>query len=153
MNRCRWAKTVEQWFDEGMTADRAAARHVAECPSCAQTLAVLKQMREGAQTIARREAVSNSQFPAFMEGIREGIETEHAPAWHFNRLWTLSSLAAAALIASASLFTVFTGERGEVEGSVVESYSTELENADVSSYSTENGTTTVWVTTAEEDLW
>ncbi|MFP4172121.1 MAG: hypothetical protein ACLFV4_04330 [Candidatus Hydrogenedentota bacterium] len=153
MSSCRWTKTVERWFDEGMTPDRTAARHVAECPHCAQTLALLKQMREGAQTAARREAVSNSQFPAFMEGIREGIETEQAPAWHFNRLWTLSSLAAAALIASASLFTVFTGERGEVEGSVVESYSTDLENADVSSYSTENGTTTVWVTTAEEDLW
>lgn len=153
MNRCRWANTVEQWFDEGMTPDMSAAHHAAECPSCAQTLAVLKQMREGAQATARREAITTNQFPAFMEGIREGIETEQAPAWHFNRLWALSSVAAAALIASASLFTVFTGEGGEVEGSVVESYSTELENADVSSYSTENGTTTVWVTTAEEDLW
>ena len=153
MNRCRWAKTVEQWFDEGMTPNGPAARHAGECPHCAQTLAVLEQMREGVQTAARREAITNSQFPAFMEGIREGIETEQVPAWYFNRLWTLSSLAAAALIASASLFTVFTGERGEVEGSVVESYSTDLENADVSSYSTENGTTTVWVTTAEEDLW
>ncbi len=153
MDRCRWAKTVEQWFDEGMTPDTPAARHAAQCASCVQTLAILEQMREGAQITARREAISNSQFPAFMEGIREGIEAAQAPAWHFNRLWTLSSVAAAALIASASLFAVFTGERGEVEGSVVESYSTDLENADVSSYSTENGTTTVWVTTAEEDLW
>ena len=153
MGQCRWARTVEQWFDQGMTPDTPAARHAAGCPACSESLVLLRRMREGARSAVRREGVSDTQFPAFMQGIHDGIEARSVPAWRFSRLWALSSVAAAALIASASLFAVFTGETGEVEGSVIESYSTELENADVSSYSSENGTKTVWVNTAREDLW
>lgn len=153
MKSCKRVRAVEQWFDQGMPGDAEEAQHIESCGVCAGHVAQLAAIREGVRGIARDETIADGQLPAFMAGIREGVEAQAVPWWRPARLWALSSVATAALIASTSLFMVFSGEPAEVEGSIVESYSTDLEDADVSYYSSENGTKTVWVNVAREDLW
>ncbi len=152
MNKCRWLSRVEQWFDANMPQDHEAARHVATCAECRAEVALWRTLRSGAQHAAQRETIRDAQFPAFMEGVREGIEAP-ATAWRWSGAWAFASVAAAALITAGSLFAVFSGDPAPVEGTVVESWSTDLEDAEVRQYSSENGTQTVWVNVAREDMW
>ena len=152
MNKCRWLSRVEQWFDANMPEEHETARHVESCAVCRDELRLLRALRHGAQQTARRETIGDGQFPAFMAGVREGIEAPET-AWRWNRAWAFASVAAAALITAGSVFAVFSGEPAPVEGTVVESWSTDLEDAEIRQYSSENGTQTVWVSVAREDMW
>lgn len=150
MNKCKWFGNVARWFDGQAAPDDAVQDHLNQCPACADYVARLRRQREGVQAVAVRETIEDPQFPAFMEGVRAGIEQ---PARAYPRLWAWASLAAASLIVAMSVFLVTAGEPAPVEGTVVESWSTDLEDADVTYHPSENGTTTVWVNVAQEDLW
>jgi hypothetical protein len=109
-------------------------------------------LREGAQqTAARTPEISEGQFGAFMAGIREGIEQ---PAPRYARsLWATASIAAAALVLVLSLLVIFNQPAEPVQATEVESVHTELDGVSVNCYDSPQGTTTVWVTMPESDLW
>lgn len=150
MNNCAWSVKVARWFDEQDADEEALHAHLDHCPACAAYVAALKRQREGVAAVAAREGIGDQQFPAFMNGIREGVQQ---PARPYARLWAWTSLAAAALIVAVSVFSVTSGDPAPVEGTVVESWSTDLEDADVTYHPSKNGTTTVWVNVPREDLW
>ncbi|MBI4558940.1 MAG: hypothetical protein HY706_15260 [Candidatus Hydrogenedentes bacterium] len=148
MVKCHYEEQIERWLD-GERVDAAfCERHVTTCPTCAARAAQLKLVRAGVGAVATHEEIRDAQFPAFLNGIRERLET---PARHHYGLWALSSVSLAALIAAFSAFLLMTG--GPRPASAVESATTELEDTEVTVYESENGTPTVWIHKAEEDLW
>ena len=108
------------------------------------------QLRRGAALAARTPEISDGQFGAFMQGIREGIER---PAPRFTRLWTVASVAAAALIMLFSALAYFGTGSEPVRATEVESVSTELDGVTVRFYDSPQGVSTVQVTMPENDLW
>lgn len=112
--------------------------------------AAVLQLRHGAAVAARTPEISDAQFGAFMQGIREGIET---PAPRFSRLWTVASVTAAALIMLLSALAYFGTGSEPVRATEVESVSTELDGVTVRFYDSPQGVSTVQVTMPENDLW
>ena len=148
MDRCRWLKRVERWFD-GESADaQAVERHVAACSICADHVRCLRALRDGTAAVAVPETINDLQFPAFLTDIHERIGQ---PRRSHRGFWALASAATAALIVAAAAFTLMTGGPQAVHAVEVESYATELEGASVCTYHTDNGTATVWVSMPKEE--
>jgi len=112
MGKCRWSQRVERWFDGESREPESVAQHVAGCPQCAAMAARLQRFREGVHAVDVRAEIASGQFPAFLEGIRQGIE---APRRRHTGVWALASVSAAALIVAVSLFAMFTGGPEPVE--------------------------------------
>jgi len=154
MAKCRYTKgggrdpavDIERWFDGESADPEPIKRHVAECASCSAHLAQLETVRKGVSALSRHEEIRDAQLPAFMTGIREGVE--RPVRW--RGVWAFVSIAAAALIVAASVLFIITN--GPRTVNAVESCSTELEGATVSSYASGNGVTTVWVNLAPDDI-
>lgn len=143
MNRCRWEKRVERWFDGESTETDAVNRHLGECPSCRGYVAQLTQLRDYARVIGRCEGIEDARFPIYMAGIRERIQ---APRQWYGGLWAMASLAAAALIIGFSTLIVLTGHPSKAKAtSEIESVVTEIEGATVDAYSGNHGDAVVWV--------
>ncbi|MBI5090867.1 MAG: hypothetical protein HZB26_00310 [Candidatus Hydrogenedentes bacterium] len=152
MGKCEWNSRVERWFDGAETADTEISTHLETCGVCTAYLSMLKRLRGGAAAVAKREEIRDPQFHAFMEGIRNRVEG--APAGRRLGWWTLSSVAAAALIVAIFTFMVVTGGPAAVRAqTTVESASTDLDGATAEVYSSENGTATVWVNIPRGDVW
>lgn len=112
----------------------------------------MMRLREGAQqAAAQTPEISDGQMGAFITGIREGIE-QPAPS-HVKGMWATASLVAAALVLVLSLLVIFNSPNEAVQATEVESAVTELDGAAVDCYDSPQGTTTVWVTMPENDLW
>ena len=110
------------------------------------------RLREGAQqAAAQTPEISDGQMGAFLAGIREGIE-QPAPR-HAKGMWATASLVAAALVLVLSLLVIFHQPNKPVQATEVESAHTELDGVSVNCYDSPQGTTTVWVTMPESDLW
>jgi len=149
MFRCRWTRDIERWFDNEHPEPDRVRKHTETCPACAQRLERLQGMRTGVQAAAKQDEIAEPQFASFMQGIRDAIET---PKGRHRGIWALASLTAAALIVAIAAFMVFTNGPSTVEATVVESCSSEIQGAVVESYSSENGVTTVWLKfPADED--
>lgn len=147
MKACKWETRVEQWFD-GQTITGAEG-HVAQCPACRSLVQALQVMRHAAQAPAPE--IAPSQFPAFFDGIRQQME---APLPAYSRVWAAVSLGLAALIAAGSTFAILSGgPRPAVAETVVESFSTELQDATVEYYRSDDGTATLQVHYAGGDMW
>ncbi len=141
-------RDLEQWFD-GETADPDPA--VLEQPSTQAYLEDLQQLRDGAQSVAAPATIDDAQFPAFMAGIRDQLDT--APRRRVGGFWALASVTAAALIVAVSVFLVLNAGGVASTPTVVEATSTAIEGALVESYSSdEGGTATVWITLPERDI-
>lgn len=152
MRECRWSERVERWFDGESSEPDTIAQHVSECPACATAVKRLSLFRQGVKAVAVRQEIAPTQLPAFVEGIREGIER---PARRRTGLWALLSLSAASLIVAVSLFAVFTGGPDPVvaQHTVVESASTEVEGATVKTQdSTDKKTAIIWVHRPQKDV-
>lgn len=152
MHKCRWTRQVERWFDGESRQPRDVAQHIDGCPACQAYARRLELFRAGAQAVAVRQEIASPQFPAFLEGIREGIEQ---PRRRHTGVWALASLMAASLIVAISLFAVFTGGPDPVgaEHTVVESASTEMEGATVEMQnSTDGSRAIVWVHRPGKDV-
>lgn len=106
--------------------------------------------RRGAARAARTPEISDTQFDAFMQGIREGVAE---PAPRFAGLWTVASVATVTLIVIISLLAFFTGGPDPVRATEVESVSTELQGVTVNYYDNPQGVSTVKVNMPENDLW
>lgn len=151
MTRCRWIHKVERNFDGDTGRLDEVRAHVADCPECAAHLRDLERLRQGAKASRSNEGISESQFPAFMQGIREQCTSPvKARSWR----WAIVSMAAASLIVAISIYAVVTGGPAKVEAeTVVESVSTDLNDATVTYQNSKDGTAVVWVHVAEEDIW
>lgn len=150
MDRCRRIREVERWFDGEIEENSELMQHIDSCPVCSARLEQLRRHRDAVNAVKTPQEIADPQFPAFMEGIRERVES--APRRH-GGVWALASVATAALIVAVSAFLVLTnGGPDKVEATVVESCSTEIEGATVTSYASDNGVATVWVNVAQDDI-
>ncbi|MFP4499918.1 MAG: hypothetical protein ACLFTT_02865 [Candidatus Hydrogenedentota bacterium] len=156
MGECRWISHVDALFDnEAASQHNELAAHVAACPACADYLAHLETLRTAAGTVTEATPqIADNQFPAFMNGVREGIEARQQG---LRPLWAALSLVAAALVIATSLFVLFAApdqatpvEAGNVQ---VESAHSELEGATVDVQVSEEGNATVWVRVNPQDVW
>jgi len=152
MDACRWMKQIEAYAD-GESGEQAQAieAHVGACRICADYLAQLRRIRDGVSAVARRETIQDAQFPAFMRGIREGIELP-APAYR-RGAFAILSFGMAALIVAVAAFAVLSGGPAPVKATEVESAYTDLEGATLNTYNSEDGVTTIWVTVGKDDVW
>lgn len=152
MDACRWMKQIEAYADgESGEETQAIEAHVGNCRLCADHLAQLRRIREGVSAVARRETIQDAQFPAFMRGIREGIESP--PPAHRRGVFAILSFGMAALIVAVAAFAVFSGGPAPVKATEVESAYTDLEGATLNTYNSEDGVTTIWVTVGKDDVW
>ncbi len=149
MARCTWIRDVERWFDGELAKPDRVARHVTACAACSAHLAALRALRGGTEAVAAREAISEAQFPAFIDDICERLKPK---AGYRMGLWAFASVTAAALIVAGSTFLVFTSGPRNATATVIESASTEIEGAKVDVRYSANGTATVWVSVAEKDV-
>ncbi|HIJ66575.1 MAG TPA: hypothetical protein HPP77_11565 [Candidatus Hydrogenedentes bacterium] len=153
MVKCRWMPSVERWFDDEQCRQESVAQHVAQCAICGEYLAALHKLRHGAEAAAFPERIEDTQFPAFMDGIRRRLE----PAGRrHGGLWAFASVSAAAMIAAVSMFLVFAGRPRDVTATVVEEATTEIEGATVTVeewYSSDGDTATIWVHVPEKEVW
>jgi len=146
MKKCRWIPNVERWFDKESVASDVRG-HIESCPVCARHLDQLCAFRQAAHA-ARGAEIGDAQFPAFMAGIRERVET---PAPTRRRGWRVAWVTMAALLVASAAFLVMTDGTRTVEATVVESYSSELEGAIVTTYASDTGVTTLLVQVSQDD--
>jgi anti-sigma factor RsiW len=124
--------------------------HVSACPDCAAHRAGLLQWREALAPAALAPVLSDQQFPAFMEGIRAGI---NEPRPRVGGIWAMLSLAAAALVIAVATFSMFSAPTPDpVNANEVESVSTDIEGATVGVENGENSVTTIWISIGEDDV-
>lgn len=152
MNGCKWSERLDRWFDGETSPETSAdvSAHVSGCRVCSGRLSELQRLRMAATAAVRHESIGDGQFPAFMAGVREGLETRQR-GW--GRFWAVASLTAAALIAAISTFVIISNEPKKVDATVVESVTTDLEGATVQTYEDEEGDTTIAVTMSKDDIW
>ncbi|MBI1319818.1 MAG: hypothetical protein GC168_12880 [Candidatus Hydrogenedens sp.] len=140
---------LETWFDSGqpMPADlKARVSQDAELQESLRELQLIRDVLRGQDT----PRIEDAQFRTFMDGIRQ--EMVPAPRGVFARWWSLASLAAASFLIALSVFYIGWGDPAPVRATEVESVSTELEGATTDFYGSENGTATIWINLAEDDL-
>lgn len=148
MNACSWQDEIARYFDgEHPDAARVEA-HLAECPACRAELAGLRQVR--ALLPPAPSAISDAQFPLFMEGIREKLDAPRAYRW--RTVWPALSFAAAALVVAVSAFLILGGGPQPALANEVESVSTELSGATVNVYENDDGVTTVWINVTKDTI-
>jgi anti-sigma factor RsiW len=148
MAECRWMQNVERWTDGEASKPDAVAKHLASCPACQAYERRLRMLRDGVAAVSKTDMIGDSRFPAFMEELRE--RRARRPRW--SLAWKLVPVAAAILIVLGG--SLYTYEMLTVPGPpIVESASTEIEDAAVTTYATNNGVTTVWVVSQDNDVW
>jgi len=141
-------RRVARRFDGEARGD-ALNEEALESAEAQAHLAQLQKIRNGIEQVAVRETINDAQFPSFMAGIRERIET---PQRHARGLWALASLTAAALIVAVSVFLIFASSRAPGVSTVVEAAESGIAGTTVNTYSSSDGTATVWVTEAQRDI-
>jgi len=86
-----------------------------------------------------------------MAGIRDGIEAPHPRMGGF---WAYASIVTAALIVSISVLVIFSQGPANVKAQTeIESVSSDIEGATFDTHLSEDGSATIWINTAGEDLW
>jgi hypothetical protein len=142
-------KKLAQHFD-GQLPEGAAP----SSPEAQAYLAELRYLRDGARAVAETPRISDTQFSAFMNGIREGIDAPARGHW----LWAKVSLVAAALVVSMAVFVIWESKNviqpPVVDaGSIVESATSEIRDVKVKSETSDDGNAVVWMTPSQVDVW
>lgn len=154
MRECRWTYRVGAHFDgEAQHAAPKVLDHLKRCAACAAYFNALHALRSGAAASAHAPEISDAQFNAFLDGVREGLA---APAPRKRPVWAMFSLAAAAIAIALATFLIvtdFNGPSRNVEATVVESAYSELQGATVDVQVEQDGGATVWVNNAPDDIW
>ena len=144
MNGCKFLTRVERWFDGELVEAEAVERHLSDCLACRQHLAFLEKTRAGVGAVTEPAEISDAQMPAFLEGIRE--EVARRPKRRHTGLLALASVACAALISTASVLYLVSGQPTVAQAdTVVESHDTEIEGATTEVHYSDDGTATVWI--------
>ena len=152
METCSQQMNVERYFD-GASPDAAAVQtHLGACPECRAHLASLERMRVGFAVRKAVPEIADPQMSAFFHQLRDRVETAPAAARPF-RFWAMLSAAAAALVVTVSLLSIFSTGPKRIEATVIEQRSTQIEGATTSVSVANDGTTTVWVNVPEGDMW
>lgn len=147
---CKFGERIERWFDGELAEGEQVKVHLAICPACRDHLALLERMRAAIQS-EPVPTLADAQMPAFLADLRARVEQK--PARGYN-LWAMLSAAAAALVVSVSLLSVFSTGPKPIEATVIENVSTDIEGATTeSSVSDDGSTATVWVNLPDGDLW
>lgn len=144
-------KRVAAMFD-GEAPETAELKALLDAdPELAAYYAGVQRLREGAEAVRGEAEIGDAQFPAFMRGIRDGIEQ---PVRGGHRgFWAVVSMGAAAMLAAISAIVVMTGGPSEVRAhTVIEEVSTDIEGGVTSSFISEGGTATVWVEAPAKDI-
>ena len=150
MNSCRWFKEVEALVDGEAQDPQAVETHVSGCATCSDHRAGLLRWREALAPAISAPVLSDQQFPAFMEGIRAGI---NEPRPRVGGIWAMLSLATAALVIAVATFYMFsTPAPAPVSANEVESLSTDIEGATVGVENGDNSVTTIWISIGEDDV-
>ncbi len=148
MKQCRYTSQIEAVFDGEQKGTPELERHLETCPVCSATLAFLKQLREGVKHIPHPEPVADPQFPAFMAGVREALDT---PDRRPRGFLAVASLMTAAMVVALATFVMIKGGPDPVRATEVE-VSTDIEGAEVGWYDSEDDSITIWINMAEDDL-
>ena len=144
-------EALQVWFDgEGSLPDGLQARIETDADLRAEyeELQTIREAIRGADT----PRIEDAQFRVFMDGIREEIQPQPQRGGLFQRWLALASMAAASFFIALSVFYIGWGDPAPVRATEVESVETELEGATTDWYDSANGTTTIWVNMAEDDL-
>jgi len=152
MKRQTWQERIEQ-FRDGELPDSEAEELAAmlEEPAHRDYDASLAAMSTAAQGAMPRGVIADEQLPAFVAGIREGIDI---PRRGHRGFWALASLSTAALIVSLSVFSVIMLNSQDAVHSTVEAAASEIEGVEIdTSYMGEDGTAVVWVSDTGSDTW
>jgi hypothetical protein len=144
MAACQWLEKVDRWFDGEHRDDAPLKDHLASCAACREHLRGLEWLRTGMGAVVAHPEIQDAQMPAFLAGIRDGIDK---PQRHWRGLWAYMSLAAAALIVAVSTLMLLPGGSDEAMATV-ESAVTELKDGQVH-VDVRAGTTTIWVEVGE----
>jgi len=148
MSNCTWIKQIELYADGEARDAGAVEGHLAQCGECARHHTSLLRMRSAIRGLPPVPALSEAQFPAFLDGInREIARPQRRP----GGFWALLSLSAAALVIAIATFSLFTGP-GPVKANEVESVSTQLDGATVRWGNSDDGLTTIWISIGKDDL-
>lgn len=146
---CTFGERVERWFDGELAEGEQIRVHLAICPACRDHLALLERMRAAIQADPV-PTLADAQMHAFLSDLRTRVEQK--PARAFN-LWAMLSAAAAAVVVSVSLLSVFSAGPKPIEATVIEEVSTGIEGATTESNVLPDGTATVWINLPDGDLW
>jgi hypothetical protein len=150
----KWQKKIARQFDcDGMEA----LSNIDLTQDEREYLSTLQRLRDGVQDMRAVPEITDAQFSAFMDGIREGIEARPSG---YRGLWAAVSMVTAAIVIAFSLFAVLDtfhlrGKLPAVQAEV-EKATTEIQGATVNSYTSDDGTAVVWVNNATVDrvnLW
>ncbi|MCX5758453.1 MAG: hypothetical protein NTU83_08115 [Candidatus Hydrogenedentes bacterium] len=145
----RWMREVERWVDGESSRPEEVAGHVAGCAACMAYENRLRTLRAGVAAVVRTETIGDTQFPAFMGGIRRG----RVPRSGWRLSWRVLSVSMAVVLVLLA-GSMYTYEYLNVpDPPVVESASTDIEDGAVTSYASDNGVTTVWVVSQDNDVW
>lgn len=154
MRECRWTSKVEAHFDgEARYTSPDVLDHLKTCAACSAYYEALDAMRSGVLASVQAPEIRDSQFDAFLDGVRQGMDV---PAAHRRPVWAMFSLAAAAIVIALATFLIvtdFNGPTRNVEATVVESAYSELQGATVDVQVEQDGGATVWVNNAPDDIW
>lgn len=149
MKRRNWQHQVEQYRD-GELPESGAIEALLDTPEGRAYDASLKALSAAARESMPRHHIADAQMPAFMAGIREGVE---APERGRRGFWAVASLSTAALIVAASVFSVIMLNSQDAVHSTVEAAQSEIEGVEIDMYTDEDGTAVVWVSDSGSDAW
>lgn len=148
MSTCNWIKRVEAYIDGETTDSPSVEAHLRACAPCASHRDDLLMIRSAVSGMGEAPVLSDNQFPAFMDGIQQELSRSHRRPGGF---WAVLSLSMAALVIAIATFSIFTGP-GPVKANEVESVSTQLDGATVHWDNSDDGVTTIWISSAEDDI-
>ncbi len=148
MKRQTWQERIERYRD-GELPDAAAhdIEEMLEEPAHRAYDASLTALGAAARAAMPRAEIADAQLPAFMAGIRDGVET---PQRGHRGFWALASLSTAGLIVALSVFSVIMLNSQDAVHSTVEAATTEIEGAEIDTYTDE---AVVWVSDTGSDTW
>ncbi|MBI2423338.1 MAG: hypothetical protein HYV27_10955 [Candidatus Hydrogenedentes bacterium] len=150
MKTCRHQNTVEAFFDGEAKDPEWVEAHLADCAVCREYHSLLSAVRNGIAASRQAPSIAEPQFDLFMSGIAEGIERQ--PRYSFRGLWAYTSLVTAAILVGLALaFTLFPANR-PVEATEIQAVYTDYDGATVDWYPSDDGSTTIWIKTAGDDL-
>ncbi len=147
----KWQQRLEQYRDGELgDVDAREIEAMLEDPAHQAYDASLNALGAAARASMPRAGIADEQLPAFMAGIREGVER---PQRGYRGFWALASLSTAALIVALSVFSVIMLKSQDAVHSTVEAAATEIEGAEIDTYVDDDGTAVVWVSDTGSDTW
>ena len=151
MKRPTWQERIEQYRDgELPDSETDELELMLEDSMHRDYDTALSSISAAAKDAMPRGVIADEQLPAFVAGIREGVE---APRRGHRGFWALASLSTAALIVALSVFSAIMLNSQDAVHSTVDAAASEIEGVEIDTYMGEDGTAVVWVSDTGSDTW